>query len=108
MRCCIGKLFRDGRITQAQHETAQRWAALSRAYRAVVSGSYDDGEQIGRDRLSAHERAVIRRYRMLAPVIGRVERDIIEGRGRSPRSLLELASVRRVLDEIRARWSEAG
>ena len=108
MRCVIAKLFRAGRITLEQHRTARQWNALSRAYRAVLNGSYEDVARVGADRLSAHERAVIRRYRLLAPIMGRIERDIIEGRGRSPRTLDELCGVRRCLDEIERRWCEAG
>jgi len=102
----MGKLFTEGRISLGQFETARKWNALSRAYRAVIDGSYADGVEIGRQRLSAHERAVIRRYRALQPIMGRVERDIIEGRGRYPRTVLELCSVRRCLDEIARRWCE--
>lgn len=112
MRCCLSRLYREGRITQRQHEVARQWNALSRAYRALLSGAYDDGAGIvaGRAnaRLSGFERAVIRRYRMLAPYLGPVERAIVEGRGRYPRTMGELAGVRLALDEIGARWVEAG
>lgn len=112
MRCCLSRLYREGRITQRQHETARQWNALARAYRALLSGAYDDGAGIvagkANARLSGFERAVIRRYRALAPYLGPVERAIVEGRGRYPRGISELCAVRLALDEIGARWVEAG
>lgn len=114
MRCVMSKLAAQSRITVGQFRTAAQWQRLARAYRAVVSGQYADQVDDGpaqeyapsRDRLSSFERQVIRRYRALAPILGPVERAVIEGRGRYPRSLDELCAVRRALDEIAARWSE--
>jgi hypothetical protein len=112
----MSKLASQSRITVSQFAMSKRWNALARAYRAVVSGCYaeDAGDEPGapyspsRDRLSAFERGVIKRYRALAPILGPVERAIIEGRGRYPRTLGELCAVRRALDEIESRWVEAG
>lgn len=112
MRCVMSKLAAQSRITVDQFAWSKRWNALARAYRAVVSGQYaeDAGEEPGapyapsRDRLSQFERGVIKRYRALAPILGPVEADIIEGRGRYPRTLAELCAVRKALDEIAERW----
>ena len=112
MRCVMSKLASQSRITLEQFRTARQWNNLSAAYRRLLSGSYDEGARVdagrGKDRLQAFERAVIRRYRMLAPILGPIERDIIEGRGRYPRTIGELCAVRVALDEIARRWSEAG
>lgn len=118
MRCVMSKLAAQSRITISQFAWSKRWNSLSRAYRAVVSGRYAEeaGETPGgggayapaRDRLSAFERGVIKRYRALAPILGPVERAIIEGRGRYPRTLGELCAVRRALDEIEERWEATG
>jgi hypothetical protein len=116
MRCVLSKLAAGGRITVEQFATARKWAALSGAYRRLVSGSYADGwdndagnaRRLSTARLDAFERVVIRRYRLLAPYLGPLERAVIEGQGRYPRTLGELCAVRRALDEIGARWNEAG
>lgn len=116
MRCVMSKLAVQSRITVQQFAWCKRWNALARAYRAVVSGAYaeEEGEAHdapyapSRDRLSSFERGVIKRYRALAPILGPVERAIIEGRGRYPRTLAELCAVRQALDEIAERWEMAG
>lgn len=116
MRCVMSKLAAQSRITIRQFTTARQWDALSRAYRAIVSGPREQDEpdpqtaarRLSTARLDAYERQVIRRYRALAPILGPLERGIIEGSGRYPRSLAELCAVRRALDEIEDRWVEAG
>lgn len=116
MRCVMSKLAAGGRITVDQFTTARQWNALSQAYRSIVSGSscprdadaQTTDRRLSTARLDRRERQVIRRYRTLAPILGPLERAIVEGRGRYPRTLAELASVRRALDEIASRWVEAG
>lgn len=116
MRCVLSKLAASGRITVDQFATARKWAALSAAYRRLLSGSYESGwdddsgdaRRLSTARLDAFERVVIRRYRLLAPYLGPLERAVIEGRGRYPRDMRELCAVRRALDEIGARWVECG
>jgi hypothetical protein len=112
MRCVLSRLCREGRITLEQHATSKKWNRLSQAYRQLLSGEYDAGASrvagLSSARIQGFERAVIRRYRALAGIMGPVDRAIIEGRGRYPRSLSELASVRRCLDEIEKRWCEVG
>ncbi len=116
MRCVLSKLAASGRITVEQFATALKWAALSAAYRRLLSGAYEDGwcdgggdaKRLSTARLDAFERVVIRRYRLLAPYLGPLERAVIEGSGRYPRDMRELCAVRRALDEIGARWCECG
>ena len=115
MRCVMSKLAAQSRITISQFATSKKWTALSRAYRAILTGAHDDAgrehaehdRRLSTARLDAFERQVIRRYRTLAPILGPIERAIIEGRGRYPRTLDELCRVRRALDEIEAQWVEA-
>jgi hypothetical protein len=112
----MSKLAAQSRITIDQFATSKKWTALSRAYRAIVSGLHDRQDpdagavdrRLSSARLDQFERQVIRRYRTLAPIMGPLERGIIEGRGRYPRTLDELCAVRRALDEIAERWVEAG
>jgi hypothetical protein len=114
MRCVMSRLCREGRITLQQHATAKRWNSLSRAYRSLLTGSHDMGDRIGAEhverlssaRLDEFERQVIRRYRALAPIMGALERGIIEGCGRYPRDMRELCAVRVALERIAKRWEE--